>query len=208
MPVKAKRSTYNYSLPITVKKPGMLCQQTGCLALLFLWVTPSQSQVVKSLPTFQLSQNWNSFPICNTMLLLKPIGESPAGQCWESLWYVWLNQTEESSVSSIVRTQHALVFADSAAQIKRGGFYFVLFLCQGKVEKIKNISKGAVEGTQPNSPPFRRLICCPEISLKNQQFTCWVALFFADQQSCINIEKQQSNATVKYVPNRASVAFQ
>lgn len=41
MPVKAKRSTYNYSLPITVKKPGKLCQQIGCLALLFLWVTPS-----------------------------------------------------------------------------------------------------------------------------------------------------------------------
>ncbi|KAM6117396.1 general transcription factor 3C polypeptide 5-like [Phoenicopterus ruber ruber] len=31
MPVKAKRSTYNYSLPITVKKPGTLCQQKGCL---------------------------------------------------------------------------------------------------------------------------------------------------------------------------------
>ncbi|XP_035753520.1 general transcription factor 3C polypeptide 5, partial [Egretta garzetta] len=33
MPVKAKRSTYNYSLPITVKKPGMLCQQKGFLGL-------------------------------------------------------------------------------------------------------------------------------------------------------------------------------
>lgn len=35
MPVKAKRSTYNYSLPITVKKQGMLGQK-GCLALLLL----------------------------------------------------------------------------------------------------------------------------------------------------------------------------
>lgn len=35
MPVKAKRSTYNYSLPITVKKQGMLGQE-GCLALLLL----------------------------------------------------------------------------------------------------------------------------------------------------------------------------
>lgn len=34
MPVKAKRSTYNYSLPITVKKPGTLCLQKGWLALL------------------------------------------------------------------------------------------------------------------------------------------------------------------------------
>ncbi|KAH0615386.1 hypothetical protein JD844_004569 [Phrynosoma platyrhinos] len=32
MPVKAKRSTYNYSLPITLKKPGMVCEgETDCL---------------------------------------------------------------------------------------------------------------------------------------------------------------------------------
>ena len=33
MPVKAKCSMYNYSLPITVKKPDMLCQQKGLLWL-------------------------------------------------------------------------------------------------------------------------------------------------------------------------------
>ncbi|XP_009320445.1 PREDICTED: LOW QUALITY PROTEIN: general transcription factor 3C polypeptide 5-like [Pygoscelis adeliae] len=37
MPVKAKRSTYNYSLPITVKKPGTRCQQKG-----FLWLNSSE----------------------------------------------------------------------------------------------------------------------------------------------------------------------
>lgn len=57
MPVKAKRSTYNYSLPITVKKPGMPCQLKGCLTLLFLWFTPFYAQVVRSLPVLQLSHN-------------------------------------------------------------------------------------------------------------------------------------------------------
>lgn len=44
MPVKAKRSTYNYSLPITVKKPGTLCPQKGWLALLFLCSPHPHSQ--------------------------------------------------------------------------------------------------------------------------------------------------------------------
>ncbi|NXF09697.1 TF3C5 factor, partial [Smithornis capensis] len=48
MPVKAKRSTYNYSLPITVKKQGMLGQQKGCLALLGLC-----SPILESIYIFQ-----------------------------------------------------------------------------------------------------------------------------------------------------------
>lgn len=37
MPVKAKRNSCNYSLPITVKKPDMLCLQKG-----FLWLNSTE----------------------------------------------------------------------------------------------------------------------------------------------------------------------
>lgn len=127
MPVKAKRSTYNYSLPITVKKPGMSCQLEGCLTLLFLCFTPSYPQVVRSVSCAPAE------PKLELRSFLWPIDyrvTSPKDQpcmlsCWVDLLFAeqprWINtgRQQYNATVNLFPIRSLLPFSKSYSQCTR-----------------------------------------------------------------------------------------